>query len=597
LVGAFEDLATAVSDRPAAASAAERALAEARRFADATGDPAGLEAAYLALVTAIAASAAASPVVTPATPATSTAPESAVSDDEVLMRDFLVRAHEHCDDAEAQLLALEADPSDRTAIDAVFRAFHTVKGMSGFLGFAGVSDHAHESESLLAEARSGASALDTATVSALFAAVDALRSLCASAAGAAPQADGDPVAARTAVSAPTASTSVGTVRVDEARLDALLDLIGELVIAESTVSGAVRQREAHELVEGRLDGLDKITRELQQLATSMRMVSLRPTFLRMRRLVRDLADKAGKQVALTVFGEDAELDKAVVDRIQDPLVHALRNAVDHGIESPDEREAAGKPRVGTIVLSASHVGGAVHIEVADDGRGIDAAAVARRAVTAGLASDESQVSHEDAERFVFAPGLSTASEVTDVSGRGVGMDAVRRAVESLRGRVELRSRPGDGTSVVIRLPVTLAIIDGMVVRVGEERYVFPMPSIERCVRPAPEAIASVPQGDLLLTDDGPVPLVRLDRLFDTPGAVQDPTRGVVIITRDGESRTGFVACELLGQQQTVIKPLGDGLVSAEGMAGGAIMPDGRVGIIVDAVGLSAAAQDRKGERS
>jgi two-component system, chemotaxis family, sensor kinase CheA len=548
----------------------------------------------------------------PASPAAAAAAPSAampLAGDEELLLDFAVRAAEHLDDADERLLALEVDPSDPDAIDAVFRAFHTIKGMAGFLALDAISELAHDTESLLAEPRKTGSAVDERSLQTLFSAVDRMRALVAAAAGLSAEpvedpstadadADGDRPVAKTpqatdsgAVPANSSAMRTGSVRVEEGRLDSLLDAIGEMVIAESMVSASTRGGTDAAVLEAQIERLDKITRELQQMATSLRMVPLRATFRRMARLVRDVANKAGKDVEFVLSGEDTELDKIVVDRISDPLVHALRNAVDHGIESPEERIAAGKPTRGRVELRAFHAGGAIHVEIVDDGRGVNAEAVLKRARERGLLGEDERPDERALFDILFAPGFSTAEQVTDVSGRGVGMDVVKRTVEELRGRIDLRSRAGEGTTLEIRLPLTLAIIDGMTLRVGEERYVVPLLSILRSVRPTAEQITSVVgRGEMLSLDAELVPVIRLHRLFGTTGAETDLTKAVVVIVDDNGAHAGLVACELLGQQQTVIKPLGEGLPDQPGVAGGAIMPDGRVGLILDAAGLVRHAQ-------
>lgn len=510
--------------------------------------------------------------------------------DDELLRDFAVRATEHLDEADEHLLALEADPRDREAIDSVFRAFHTIKGMAGFLALDAISEQCHEAESHLAEARSDENAAvpEHATQD-LLDSVDVVRALIAEATGTLSTSFASteqPGAPGTSGASRATSATNGTVRLEESRLDALLDTIGELVIAESMVSSSARVGVEDQILEAHVVRLDKITRELQQLATSLRMVSLAPTFRRMARLVRDVAAKAGKDVEFVVSGEDNELDKVVVDRISDPLIHALRNAVDHGIETPKQRVAAGKPATGRVELRAYHSGGAIHIEVADDGKGLDTARIVESARERGLIGEDDRLGENEIFDLVFAPGLSTAKEITDVSGRGVGMDVVRRTVDELRGRVELASREGEGTTIGFRLPITLAIIDGMTLRVGDERYILPLLAIERSVRPTAEKLSSVQGRGLMYVDDeGLVPIVRLHDLFTTPGAELDPTQAVVVIVKENGSRAGLLACELLGQQQVVIKPLGDGLPEQAGISGGAVMPDGRVGLILDAAGL------------
>ncbi len=629
LVTCFED---ANADHPACV-----AVAAAERLS--TGDTAVLgeiEKAYSAAraqyeraarehAAPVAEAPAAEPASQPAASVAEAAPKPTpatvmpLAGDEELLRDFGIRAGEHLDDADEHLIALENDPSDATAVDAVFRAFHTIKGMAGFLALDAISELSHDSESLLADARANKTAVGEVAIQSLFNAVDRMRALVFEATGvgdvapvedapagssasvdAAPASESLPapgaesrVEAPSAPSArvseparPAASSREGTVRVEEARLDALLDTIGEMVIAESMVSAAWLNGMDANAVAAQIDRLDKISRELQQMATSLRMVPLKATFRRMSRLVRDLAHKAGKQVEFVVAGEDTELDKVVVDRISDPLVHALRNAVDHGIETPQQRAAAGKPETARVELRAYHAGGAIHIEVSDDGRGLDRERILARAIERGLVAEGQQLDDSEIFDLVFEPGFSTAEVVTDVSGRGVGMDVVRRTVEELRGRIELRSTPGQGTTLSVRLPITLAIIDGMVARVGEERYIIPMLSIERSVRPLPEQVTSVAgRAEMLALDEGMLPILRLHELFDTADAQADLTQGVVVIVSDNGVRAGLLACELLGQQQTVIKPLGEGLPDQPGITGGAIMPDGRVGLILDAAGL------------
>ncbi len=514
--------------------------------------------------------------------------------DEDLLRDFGVRAGEHLDDADERLLALESHPADSEAIDAIFRSFHTIKGMAGFLALDAISEHAHESESLIADARATATAIEPEAIEQLFAAVDTMRRLITDATGIGQATAAESESAQGEGSAAVSSRS-GTVRIDESRLDRLLDTIGELVIAESMVSSSVRLEDGRGETMTHVERLDKITRELQSLATSLRMVPLKATFQRMARLVRDVSHRSGKPVDLVIEGEDTELDKEVVDLIADPLIHALRNAVDHGIETPAERVAAGKPETGRVILRAFHAGGAINIEVIDDGRGLDPERILARARERGLVAEDATLDYREILDLIFQPGFSTSDEVTDVSGRGVGMDVVRRTVDELRGRVELRSTPGEGCALSIRLPITLAIIDGMVARVAEERYVIPLLSIERSVRPTADQITTVAgRGEMLTLDDGLVPVVRLHRLFDTKGAEQDPTNAVVVITSDGGSRAGLLVCELLGQQQTVIKPLGGGLLDRPGITGGAIMPDGCVGLILDAAGLVRVAHGKDG---
>lgn len=383
-----------------------------------------------------------------------------------------------------------------------------------------------------------------------------------------------------------------TVKVDADRLDRLVDTIGELVIAESMVSQSSKSGQMGAIFLRHLNELDKITRELQQMGTSLRMVPLRATFQKMARLVRDLAKKAGKQVDFVMAGEDTELDKTVVDRIGDPLVHMVRNAVDHGLEaSGQDRLRAGKSESGRVELRAFHKGGNIYIEIEDDGRGLDREAILTKGRERGLIAEGETPSDRDIYNMIFQPGFSTAKQITDVSGRGVGMDVVKRNIDSLRGQVEIRTEVGKGSTFSIRLPLTLAIIDGMVVRVGAERYIIPTLSVLISMRPEPSQLSSVLGSGQMLSHQGrELPLFRLDEIFKVNGAEKDPTRALAVVVEDDGRQIAMLVDELLGQQQIVIKSLGESVRGIPGISGGAIMPDGRVGLILDVGGVIRLAQ-------
>jgi two-component system chemotaxis sensor kinase CheA len=378
-----------------------------------------------------------------------------------------------------------------------------------------------------------------------------------------------------------------SIKVDADRLDVMVDLIGELVIAEAMVSQTPMGQEGSEaLLARRLGHMDKITRELQSISMSMRMVPVRGTFQKMARLVRDLAKKVGKDVEFITEGEDTELDKNVVDMVADPLMHMVRNSVDHGIESPEGREAAGKPRQARVTLRAYHEGGGIYIDITDDGQGLDRKAILAKAVERGLVQPGEEPPDSDVWGLIFQPGFSTAKEVTDVSGRGVGMDVVQRNINALHGRIDIRSERGVGSTFSIRLPLTLAIIDGMAVMVGEERFIIPIGNVVRATRPQPGEVHTInTSGEVLHQHDRLLPLFRLHALMDIPNAEHDPEKGIVLILEDAGRRIAVLADDLIGQQQVVIKPLGKSLGSVPGLAGGAIMPDGRVGLILDTASL------------
>jgi len=649
-----------------------------------------------------------------------------------LLAEFITEAREHLDNADVHLLTIESNPKDADALNAVFRAFHTIKGVPGFLGLGDVQLLSHQAENLLDKARKNELDLTGGNIDLTFESVDFMKRLvqhvsdslstgddlplepalpglterlAAASAGAPPPpgrtfppstaervgeilveagaTDSDAVdsalqcqqiaeetrrlgeilvrdvvisrslldqalalqeqekparnlgeilvemgAARIEdieralqkQDAPPTPTPIGeilvhsgdaeakdvavalrtqkqrqgpvevkeAVRVDADRLDRIINLIGELVIAESMVCQSIDvSRLANAQLSRQLGQLDKITRELQEMGTSLRMVPVRATFQKMARLVRDLGKKSGKQIEFIMEGEDTELDKTVVEKIGDPLVHMIRNSCDHGLESsPEERQRAGKPPVGRVSLRAFHKGGSIYIEIEDDGRGLDRETILAKARERGLVRDTDSLADRDVWNLIFEPGFSTAKVITDVSGRGVGMDVVRRNIESLRGQVEIHSEAGQGSIFSIRLPLTLAIIEGMVIQVGVERYIVPTLSVVRSIQPTPGQISTVvDRGEVLTLQGELIPLFRLNRLFGIPGSKQDPTEALVMIVENEGRRAGMLIDDLLGQQQIVIKSLGQAMQDIEGVAGGAIMSDGTVGLILDVGGI------------
>ena len=382
-----------------------------------------------------------------------------------------------------------------------------------------------------------------------------------------------------------------TLKVDLERVDSLVAMIGELVVVESMVVNAPEiVQGATPRVRNCLAQLAKVTRDLQDVGMRMRMVPVSGVFQKMARLVRDLGRKSGKQVRMQLAGETTEMDRSMVEQVADPLVHLIRNACDHGAEAPEARLAAGKPAEATIRLSAYHEGGSIVIELSDDGRGLDREAIVAKALRQGLIRSAEGMSEADIDALIFAPGFSTAKVVTEVSGRGVGMDVVKRNVEALRGRVTIHSRPGQGTTFKLVLPLTLAIIDGMLVACGEERYIIPTLSIVESLRPDRQMLVTVAQVNEMVNLRGEIlPLLRLDRLFGVDGARADPTQALVVVVEGVGRRVGLLVDEVVAQQQVVIKTLGEGLGDTPYVAGGAILSDGRVGLILNVeqiVGLS-----------
>ena len=375
------------------------------------------------------------------------------------------------------------------------------------------------------------------------------------------------------------------IRVDLRKLDSMLDLVGELVIAEAMVTRhPVVWNAENESLERAVHQLRRVASSLQDMATSVRMIPLAPTFRRMTRLVYDLSVKAGKQVDLILLGEETEVDRTVIERISDPLVHIIRNAIDHGIESPEERLAAGKLETGRLTIEGHHEGGEVWIVITDDGRGLNREGILRKAMARGMVhGDGTELSDNQVYHFIFEPGFSTATKVTDISGRGFGMDVVKKNIEKLSGKIDIRTRPGEGTAVVLRIPLTLAIIDGMLVRSGETRYIIPLLSIRESLRPDPTQILSTPDGqEVVKLRDELIPIVRLDETFSRVKSDRALMDGILMIVEgeDGEVVALF-ADELLGQQETVIKGLSGWLKKSRGVSGCTILGDGEVGLILD----------------
>jgi len=381
--------------------------------------------------------------------------------------------------------------------------------------------------------------------------------------------------------------SAGLIRVDTAKLDGLIDLVGELVIAQSMVTqNSDLQAVASEQLARSLGQLRGISTELQRTALSLRMVPVRGTFQKMARLVRDLSGQVGKEIRLVLEGEETEVDRTLVEELGDPLVHMIRNAADHGIESPTDRVAAGKESSGTITLRAFHKGGMVFLQIQDDGRGLSVSRIRGKAIERGLISAQESLTDREVLDLIFAPGFSLASKVTDLSGRGVGMDVVRRNIERLRGTIEIDSVEGRGTTFTIGLPLTLAIIEGLLVQVGDQRFVVPTLAVRESFRPLPSMLSAVQgRGEMVSVRGTLVPLLRLANHLHIPDAVTDPTQGIVMVLEAGQDCRCVLVDALVGKQEVVIKSLGETFQDQQEFAGAAILGDGRVGLILDTTSL------------
>jgi len=549
------------------------------------------------------------------------------------MLEFVSETREYIQGAESAMMALETDPGAVEHLNEVFRCFHNIKGISGFLELRDAQMLSHEAESMMERARKGEIVFTGVYAALAFEALDMFKEIVdrvqaahdgakyeipegfaglllklrnPESAGSEARETSEPqavaAAARDAASLPKpggngSSASPGTglslrdtmVKLSTARLDNLIDTVGELVIANAMVSQEHRKKykvkKDREMAQ-KMAHLEKITRELQEMAMSLRMVSLQSTFQKLARVARDTSIRSGVPVEFSFSGDETELDRNVVEEISSPLVHMVRNAIDHGIERPEERRASGKPEKGKVHISADHEGGSVVLRISDDGGGLDRKAILGKAFSTGLAQPGADLPDKDIFEMIFHPGFSTAEKVTDISGRGVGMDVVKRTIENMRGRVEINSEAGAGTTFTIRLPLTLAIIDGMVITVGEEKYIIPTIAIQESIRPRKNQLSTVAgKGEMIVLRDNLIPLFRLHELFDIRDAKKDPREALAIVVGENGSRCALLVDNLLGQQQVVIKSIGKLFDNVDGVSGGAIMGDGSVALILDTPGL------------
>lgn len=565
-------------------------------------------------------SAASVPVAVAATAKSSPAEEIAlvlnIEGDGELLREFANESREHLQNIELGVLTLEDNPGDGATLNSIFRAFHTFKGGSGFLNLTPINRLAHELESLLDLARQHKLTITSSVTDVILAGGDTLKAFVTEMelqlGGQHPPApilipiqpllarvravvEGGPLpvvvptetaeaaseAKPVAESAEVRSTANSVVKVDTQKLDSLVDLVGEMVIAQSMVAQNGEAAGSQQLSRN-MAQLGRITKELQRIAMSLRMVPVRGTFQKMARLVRDVSAKAGKQVELVTNGEETELDRTITEEISDPLVHMIRNSVDHGIEKPEARIAVGKPAQGTVTLSAFHQGGSIVIEIKDDGAGLNKERILAKAISQGLAQAGEPLSEKEIFQFIFAAGFSTAEKVTDLSGRGVGMDVVRRNIERLRGKIEIQSVPGHGSTFTIALPLTLAIIDGLIVSVDGRRYILPTLSVRESFRPTAEMLSSLHErGEMVNVRGRLLPLLRLGEHFGTAGTAADPMKSLVVVIESDNQQRCLLVDHLLGKQEVVIKSLGETFRRNPALAGAAILGDGRVGLILD----------------
>ncbi len=582
-------------------------------------------------------------------------PERISDDDMEILIDFVSEAEENLDTIEVNLIDLEQDPSNRDIINDIFRPFHTIKGVSGFLALTKINTLAHTTENLLDSARSGDFLINGIATDAILESVDALKNLLArvrqgTVAGfVQPDDDIDVASLRDKLQKLQVSLAKGgkeplgeilvkkgavsqenldralefqknrpdkkigeilveqknaapkqvaaalmdqtvskkqvaaQVKVSTDKLDDLVDYAGELVIAQSML----RQRTSNDpLLTQSVSQLGQIVTNMQNIAMSMRMIPIKTTFMKMIRIVRDLSKKSGKEIALNMVGEDTEIDRNVVEALYEPMVHMIRNSCDHGIEEKSGRLGQGKPSQGNIYLRAYHKGGHIIIEIEDDGIGLDKDVILEKAKCTGLIAGDEQMTDAQIYDLVLQPGFSTAKEITDVSGRGVGMDVVKDGIAKFRGQLNIKSSKGVGTQFTISLPLTLAIIDGMLVGVDDEKYVIPTMAIQKAFKPdKKECFIVGGKGEMVKDRGSLISVIRLDEIYGSRPQKKAIWDSLVVVVESKDEKRALLIDELLGKDEYVIKSLGSNLEDVQGLAGGAILADGRVGLILDIHGI------------
>lgn len=597
----------------------------------------------------------------PVSPAAQEEPEKISADDKAILNDFVSEAFENLDAIEIRLIDLEQDPVNAGIINDIFRPFHTIKGVSGFLSLTKINKMAHATESLLDGARSGDFIIDRVAIDAVLESVDMLKMLIgrvqkdlekgfrqqdqdidtkalqeklqkiqASLTSGKKEPLGEILIRKKAVDRESINDALeiqreypdkklgeilvkekkagpgqiasalmeqnpvmkkveSQVKVSTQKLDDLVDYAGELVIAQAML----RQKSSHDpALNQSVAHLGQIVTNMQNIAMSMRMIPIKATFMKMIRLVRDLSQKTGKDVNLSMTGEDTEIDRNVVDALYEPMVHMIRNSLDHGIEQAADRKAMGKALQGNIFLRAYHKGGSIIIEIEDDGNGLDKERILKKAMSTGLIKGNEQMTDARIYDLILEPGFSTAEKITDVSGRGVGMDVVKSGIEKFRGHLAIASKKDKGTKFTISLPLTLAIIDGMLIRIETEKYVIPTTAVQKAFKPGPGDYFTVEgKGEMVKDRGNLIPLIRLSDIYKQGTGKKSIRDCLVVVVESKDERRALLIDELLGKDEYVIKSLGANLVNTKGIAGGAILSDGRVGLILDIHGIFSIAEE------
>ncbi len=591
--------------------------------------------------------------------------------DEELLNGFFSEALEYIESIEVSILSLEQNPLEKGPIDEIFRAFHTIKGVSGFLNLSDINFIAHETESLLEQVIEEHVLMSSEYLDLILDNADLIREIIAILKARSegedlpfPEIDrsiisklinyllssekqiverkklGEIMVEQDNIDENTLKDSVkkqdenadrklgelliedskakakqvahalreqrestvirsssesnekstsdwSTIKVNSNKLDNLLDTVGELVIANNQVS---QNPHIKELSDGKIikdfKHLNRVISDLQKLSMSLRMVQARRTFQKITRLVRDLSRKFNKPIDLIITGEDTEIDRSVVDDLYEPLIHLIRNSIDHGLESPDERVRKQKDEKGCIYLSAYHQGGNVVIKIKDDGRGLDRKAIIKKALEKGLIKDPESLSPKEVNELLFHPGLSTAKELTDISGRGIGMNIVKEKIQQLRGTIDISSEPDLGTQFTLKIPLTMAIIDGMIVSIGEHKYVLPTLHVRQIFKLSPDKYFTIEKkGEMVDVRDHLVPLVRLYQILGVKPQFMRPGDALMVLVENDGQQKCFMIDDILDKQEVVVKSLGEKLRDVQGVASATILGDGKVGLILDIKGI------------
>lgn len=549
-----------------------------------------------------------------------------------IIRDFITESRENLISAEEALLKLESNPEDKESINKVFRCFHTIKGTSSFVGLNYISEFSHLAENLLVKIRDGKINFNSYYADLSLKSIDVLKELIdktekklddsnykiikpdiydstidklknpeknevsdrepspvksemnpGKSGGGARMVLSELKEVNNSNQASDNSNEEKTIRIRTDKLDRLIDTIGEMSITFSMVAQDIERLNNQDMIK-KSHQLEKIVKELQEIGMSMRMVPIKNMFQKMVRLVRDLSRKTGKKVITKVSGEETEIDRNMINVVEELLVHMVRNSVDHGIENPDERLRAGKQENGTVNLRAYNADGNVVFEIEDDGRGLNKEKILKKAIEKGLVKQDSSLSDNEIYDLIFLPGFSTADKVSDVSGRGVGMDVVKKGVESLRGKIDISSKEGKGTLFKLKFPLTMAVTDGMLVKIANERYVIPVNTVSILAKPEEGRIYTINSKEEVFSLRGEIiPVFRMRKIL----AIRDKEfdkNGIFVIVQDKNKKMAIMVDEVLGKQQVVAKPL-SGINNFPGILGGCILGDGRVAVIIDPQGI------------